>query len=82
MFIYNFNTGAYEYLKSFSVDANSASVQRVTIKSSIENYLDEFGIMGLMIRAHDQYRRNGRSPEPFKLKMDLVRLQVRGDDPS
>ncbi|MCH7944422.1 MAG: hypothetical protein IIC73_00165 [Armatimonadetes bacterium] len=77
LFAYNWTINSYQYIKVIAIKS-SDNVQRVIkIKKNPGDFVSSGGEVRIVVRAHDPFRRRGRNPEPFRLRTDLIRLNVR-----
>jgi hypothetical protein len=77
VFFWNWNTGAYEYGKAFSVEKVGNDQQGVKIKTNPGKYVSNTGQVRILVRSHDPYRRRGINPSPFRMRTDFVQLNVK-----
>ena len=76
VFAYNWTTSTYKYIKVIPLKS-AGNVQKVIkIKSGASDFVSSSGQVRILLRAHDPFRRRGRLPEPFRLRIDLIKLNV------
>jgi hypothetical protein len=77
VFLWNWNTNQYEYGKAFDVHKLGNDIQGTKIKDNPGRFVSPTGQVRMVFRAHDPFRRRGTTPSPFRLRTDLVKLNVK-----
>ncbi len=77
VFLWNWNTNLFEYGKAFDVQKLGNDLQATKIKDNPGRFVSNTGQVRMVFRAHDPFRRRGTSPSPFRLRTDLVKLNVK-----
>jgi hypothetical protein len=77
VFLWNWNQNKFEYAKAFPVRRLGNDIQSIKLKSNLAKYVSGTGQVRMVFRAHDPFRFRGQSPSPFRLRTDLVKLNVK-----
>ncbi len=79
IFLFNFETGEYDYAKAFPMRMLSGdAVQSLRLRGdAVAKYIDSSGQIRVLIRAHEPYRRSGNIPTPFRMMSDWMNINVR-----
>lgn len=77
VFLWNWNTNQWEYGKAFALAKLGNDQQGTKIKQNPGRFVSPTGQVRMVFRAHDTYRRRGTTPSPFRLRTDLVKLNVK-----
>jgi hypothetical protein len=78
-FLWNWNTNQYEYVKAFSVEKLGNNLQGVKVNSNPGRFVSGAGEVRMLFRTHDPFRRRGVPPSPFRMRTDMVVLNVEAD---
>ena len=77
VFLWNWTTNRFEYGKAFDVQKQGNDLQGVKLKTNPSKFVSGTGEVRVVFRAHDPFRRRGTNPSPFRLRTDLVKLNVK-----
>ncbi len=77
VFLWNWNASKFEYAKAFPVQKLGNDIQSVKLKTNLAKYVSGTGQVRMVFRSHDPFRFRGITPSPFRLRMDLIKLNVR-----
>ncbi|MCH8978431.1 MAG: hypothetical protein IH945_04215 [Armatimonadetes bacterium] len=77
LFAFNWSINSYQYVKVFAIKATDNDKRVIKIKKNPGDFVSSGGEVKLLIRAHDPFKRRGRNPEPFRLRVDLFGLNVK-----
>ena len=75
LFLWNYNTSRWDYIKSFNLSGNPTSYS-AQVTSNGSAYVSTAKQMRVLFRGLDPVRRNGYSPAPFRLKADSIQLVI------
>ena len=75
--MWNWTTNRFEYGKAFDVQKLGNDLQGVKLKTNPSKFVSGTGEVRVVFRAHDPFRRRGTNPSPFRLRTDLVKLNVK-----
>ncbi|HXH59825.1 MAG TPA: hypothetical protein VNI20_00550 [Fimbriimonadaceae bacterium] len=77
VFLWNWNTSKYEYVKAFPMKVAAANMQAFKLKTDLAKYISNAGDVRVLFRAHDPLRRRGSDASPFRMRTDVVHLKVK-----
>ncbi|MCW5936608.1 MAG: hypothetical protein KIT11_04800 [Fimbriimonadaceae bacterium] len=74
VFLWNYATKKWDFIKSFTTTGTSADY-KIQLVGTAKNYISSKR-MKVQYRVHDPVRRNGASPTPFRMRADTVQVEV------
>lgn len=72
IWIYNWTSGVYIYLKSFTIPGSGDAKHSVTVNLGLANYVNSSKECRFVVRGLTPLRRGGANPLPFILKVDTA----------
>lgn len=75
LFLWNYDTGKWDYLKSFNI-TGAPTVNSASVTTNGSRYVSSTKKVRVLFRALDPVRKNGYSPAAFRLKSDSIQIVV------
>ena len=75
-FAYNWGTDRWDYVKAVRIKNQGNKVHVIRIRQNPGDYVSVSGVVRVIFRVFDQFKRNGKNPQPFRMRTDVLRAII------
>ena len=75
-FAYNWTTSRWDYVKAVRIKNQGNKVHVSRIRQDPGHSVSVTGVIRVIFRVFDQFKRNGKSPQPFRMRTDVLRAII------